>query len=367
MRLQLIAVLISIAARPSFALADDLQEKVVAIVYGQGGQPQLHVLGEEVGGLAEASPLQVPAGYPLGPIIDDAERLQIDAPPILSVSLKPHGPLLPAVADESREVVRLASAVEPATTDRDQRALLTAKLAELDRLQSEVQQLREATHTAHSIYVSVEVVEVSLTKMRELGTDVSAIQGGVSPMTRRESDEFIMSLKANNICRTLANPSVMMMSGQPASFFTGSRYAIPLPAGSDKPVDYVESGIGLDVTAEALGANRVRVSVQPRISAASEPMPAGEGQPPIPRLKVWQCTTSCEMEFGETFILPGQVEERVEAVRRFYGKTEERVNEMARWVVVRVDDAAKATASQRAVGAVPPTTVADPYTPPSVR
>jgi Flp pilus assembly secretin CpaC len=287
-----------------------------------------------------------------------------------TIAPAPHelrGPQLPAAAEESREVVRLASAVEPAATNRDQRTLLKAKLAELDRLQGEIQQLREATQTAHSIYVSVEVLEVSLTKMRELGTDISAKQGGVSPMTRRESDEFIMSLKANNVCRTLASPSVLMMSGNPASIFTGSRIAIPLPAGSDKPIDYVESGIGLDVTADAVGANRVRVSVQPRISSASEPMPTGEGQPALPRLKVWQCTTSCEMEFGETFILSGQVEERVEAVRRFYGKTEEKVIEIARWVVVRVDDAAQATGSQRAVGAVPSTTVAAPYTPPAVR
>jgi Flp pilus assembly secretin CpaC len=287
-----------------------------------------------------------------------------------TIAPAPHelrGPLLPAVADESREVVRLASAAEPAATARDQRTLLKAKLAELDRLQGEVQQLREATQTAHSIYVSVEVLEVSLTKMRELGTDISAMQGGIAPMTKRESDEFITMLKVNNVCRTLANPSVMMMSGQPASFFTGSRYAMPLPADSDKPVDYVEAGIGLDVTAEAVGANRVRVSVEPRISSAGEPMATGEGQPAVPRLKVWQCTTSCEMEFGETFILPGQVEERVEAVRRFYGKTEERVNEIARWVVVRVDDAAKATGSQRVIAAEHAVPVGVQYTEPLVK
>jgi hypothetical protein len=121
------------------------------------------------------------------------------------------------------------------------------------------------------------------------------------------------------------------------------------------------------VTANAVGANRVRVSVEPRIGSASEPMPAGEGQPDLPRLKVWQCTTSCEMEFGETFILPGQVDERVEAVRRSYGKTEAKVNEIARWVVVRVDDAAKASAALRVIAAETTMPAAIPTTEPLVK
>jgi len=261
---------------------------------------------------------------------------------VAPTSHEPHGPQLPTLAEESREVVRLASALEPATAAVDQRALLATKLAELDRLQAEVQQLRLETQTVQSIYVSVEVLEVSLTKLRQLGMDFAPPLQGIVP---RGFDDLLTSLRQNNVCKTLASPALVTISGRPASFFTGNKFAIPPPEGSDKPIDYVEAGIGLDVTAEAVGANRVRVSVKPRISSASVPMPTGEGQPTLPRLLVWQCATACEMEFGETFIAPGEVEERVETQKRRQGwtvETTEVVNEVARWVVVRVDDASKA-------------------------
>jgi Flp pilus assembly secretin CpaC len=239
---------------------------------------------------------------------------------------------------------------------------LRAKLAELDRLTDEVQRLRAATQTAHSIFVNVEVLEVSLTKMRALGMGLSPTEGSGVQMSGEAAGELIKMLKENNVGRTLACPSLVMVSGRPASFFVGSQIPIPSPADGEKPVDYVQAGVGLDVTADSLGANRVRLRVKPRISAASERTAAGDEQPAIPKLKVWQCDASCEMEFGQTFILPSQIERRVEARREDSGRVVETTIDVARWVVVHVEDASNAKVAQRLSAAEPTVSNSGPYT-----
>ena len=95
----------------------------------------------------------------------------------------------------------------------------------------------------------------------------------------------------------------------------------------------------------------------PRTGAAP-----GNGQPAIPKLKVWQCDASCEMEFGQTFILPSQIEQRIEARREEGGRVVETSIDVARWVVVHVEDAANAKVAERVISAESATPGATPYT-----
>jgi Flp pilus assembly secretin CpaC len=254
-----------------------------------------------------------------------------------------------------------------ANNDEAQSNLLQQKLAELDRLQAEVAELRESTGTPHSIYVSVEVLEVSLTKMRELGFDFGSNQGemilagswqglhhgsGAYTAPGEESDQgdadvpqpkdestapFIDALIQNNVARVLANPCVMMVSGEPATLFVGEQFPLPRTA-PDAPVEFQEAGIRHDVLADSLGNGRVRLHIRPRISTAGPPEFEVDGVP-VRSLRVQQCELSCETTFGETVAMCGLVTERTEAIIQDGGRVTEKPIEIALWVVVRAEDA----------------------------
>jgi hypothetical protein len=106
----------------------------------------------------------------------------------------------------------------------------------------------------------------------------------------------------------------------------------------------------------------VRLRVKPRISSASEPIAAGNGHPAVPKLKVWQCDASCEMEFGQTVILPSVIERRVEARQEENGRVVETSIDVARWIVVHVEDAAHANVATRFSKDEPSAPKSEPYT-----
>jgi hypothetical protein len=317
------------------------------------------------------------------------------------------GPQLPTVTEESREVVRLASAVDQPTlapepphpviaagTSPERRQdleLLNRKTVEFERLRAEIDSLREKTETASMVAVSVQVLEVSLTRMRKLGFEAnpdfgvipaggsisgSAIpaeytqRGYVSPAAFQGAafDGLTRTLIEKNLAKVLSSPSIMVIPGQPASFFVGSQVPLPSAPGSDAPVEFVKAGIGLDVKADCLGGGRVRLEVRPSISSMGESRDIGGGAN-APTRKLWQLDTACEMAFGETLLIPGLVEDRIESQHHNDGRVVEVVNQIGTWVVIHADDASKIASKQQTIS-VPealPTTTPAAYSPPVAR
>jgi hypothetical protein len=397
MRTYLIAGLIAIVARPpSLALADDVREKAVVIVYGQDGQAQLHVLGEEVGGSAGSSPLQLPAGYPLGPIIDETERLQVDVSPAPLASHELHGPQLPTLAEESCEVVRLASAVEPGNlapiaphpienlqpnAPTEAQLLLEQKVAELERLRAEIDELRAALGTPQQFYVNIEVLEVNRTKMRKLGMDLAAFSNGLAALPSQGSlvdgiqslgsapaaKGFIDSLKQKNLAKTLANPCIVTLSGRPATMQLGGRIPVPAAPGAASAVEFQEYGTHVSLKTESLGNDRVRLEINPRLSELDPSHMIEINGQSVPGLRVMEINTATEMELGETVAFGGLATTRIEAHKYDEGRVEEVAIEIETWLVVSVEDVTKLAAAEPIIAADPPASVGAPHTPPSVR
>jgi Flp pilus assembly secretin CpaC len=275
-----------------------------------------------------------------------------------------HGPQLPTLAEESREVVRLASAVEPLTVGGDVEKL-KRKLAELDRLQAEVDKLRVVTKTPAQVLVHVEVLEVSLTKLRKLGIELPAGPGGIiaapeaiaklrrpavythtsepkaAPIAEdHTSAEFVALLKRENIGKVLADPSLVALSGRPASFLVGGQIPIPVPAaGGQSTVEYRDFGTQVDVSATTLGNDRVRMEIKPSVSELDDTHAIEVHGVRIPALRVRQCNAGYEAAFDETVVLGGAVQERIESIKTSDGRVEERPHEFATWFVVRAERA----------------------------
>jgi Flp pilus assembly secretin CpaC len=275
------------------------------------------------------------------------------APTVAKMPSELHGPQLPAVADESREVVRLASAVELSSGAVSDQALLEEKLEELERLQAEVDRLCAATRTPQQILVKVEVIEVSLTKLRSLGTDfaratpegfqkanlaelMTAGQSGFS-LSAGATADFLGFLKQNNVAKALSDPSLVVTSGRPASILVGGQFPVPAAPGAASSVEFREFGTRVDVLATSLGNDRVRLEIHPRITEIDESRTIEIQGVRVPAFRVRQCNTAYEANFEETVILGGGSTMRVESLRHADGRVEERQNEIATWYVVRAE------------------------------
>lgn len=216
--------------------------------------------------------------------------------------------------------------------------MLQAKLAERDRLQREIEALQAETKTPEQIVVKLRMMEVNLTKMRKLGIDYAAYlqshfqvadvvlnsagpNGGPSqnPDAKFQmaiaSDSIgscLDSLEQHNFGRILAEPTVVVLSGRPASLHVGGEF--PVPLGEGRGVEFRKYGTQLDLTAQALGNNRLRIEARPRVSKVETHHAIKVGDVEVPGLSVREIDTAVELESGQTWVMSGLVQERVESV-----------------------------------------------------
>jgi hypothetical protein len=265
----------------------------------------------------------------------------------LTVSINAHKTAFAAEPPAPRPPAPLASSIDDLA---EKHALLEEKLAELARLQTEVDALRAETHTPSMIVVNVELLEVSRTKMRRLGLDVHDFTGnGVSPasfdgafkdangVVQMESGpgvvKFIEALKANGVAKTLAEPTIATISGKHSVIRMGGSFPVPVPPESAETRKW---GTELDVLAEALGNNRVRLNLRLELCEPSDDGAVVVDGQKIPSLKSRAVDTACELQFGETLVLGGLLLKRIEAEVRD-GKPVEQVDEVEMLTVLKAE------------------------------
>ena len=230
----------------------------------------------------------------------------------------------------------------------EQQLLLQQKCAELDRLQQEIKRLRAATGTAQQVLVKVQMLEVSLTKLRDLGLDTDWFADGyasgpkvrqlldaiggradthlaehVSRAESNVSQHFVGWLKRNNLAKVLAETTLVTVSGQPASVHVGGEFPVPANSDSKAAADFRTFGTETDLLALALGDNQVRLEVNTKVSALDDNRAIEVNGVRLPGLKVRQCDSAVELSFGETAVLTGLVEHRTEAQQVEGGQIEE--------------------------------------------
>lgn len=227
-----------------------------------------------------------------------------------------------------------------ATDNRD--ALLQQKTRELERLQAEIQQLRSGMGLSAQILVRVEMLEVSLTKMRKAGFETPSLSNGClgaaelaelqtaltknletsnqpyTPPKTVTPTSYMDWLVQNNFGKILARPTMVVVSGRPGSFFVGNEIPVPSRPDSKGAVDFQKCGTELDVVAIAKDTKHVRMELRARVSEldASRSVTVNGTNVPalnVPALIVRQCDTALEATFGEPMVLNGLIETRTEA------------------------------------------------------
>ncbi|HWX12201.1 MAG TPA: type II and III secretion system protein family protein [Trinickia sp.] len=191
------------------------------------------------------------------------------------------------------------------------------------------------------VMLEVKVAEVSKTLMDQLGSALN-LQGGFGSWTGAlvsslltGAQTVLAASKANNLpfsgavdaqktdelTKILAEPNLVTISGQEASFLAGGRVFIPVPQSNVTGVTTItlqeeEFGVGLKFTPTVLGNGRINLKVAPEVSELS---PTGvtvsatgsNTSAILPLITTRRASTTVQINDGESFAIGGLISSNI--------------------------------------------------------
>ena len=115
-------------------------------------------------------------------------------------------------------------------------------------------------------------------------------------------------LQGNGMARVLAEPTLVALSGQSASFLSGGELPIPVPQGlGTTSIEYKSFGIGLTVTPTVLSNDRIVLKVAPEASDLDYANALSLNGVAVPAISTRRADTTVELGDGESFVIGGLV------------------------------------------------------------
>jgi pilus assembly protein CpaC len=130
---------------------------------------------------------------------------------------------------------------------------------------------------------------------------------------------FVQALEENGLVRMLAEPNVVAINGQEASFIAGGEFPVPVSqgggsgAGAAVTVQYQEYGIKLNFTPLVLGNGQIRLKVAPEVSELDFSNAVTSNGFRIPALTKRKVSTTVELADGQSFALAGLMNDTTSA------------------------------------------------------
>ncbi len=141
------------------------------------------------------------------------------------------------------------------------------------------------------------------------GTSAAPFGTIISNMVRNGTniDVLIQALEEQGVARRLAEPNLVTMSGEKASFLAGGEIPIPVAqTGGQISVDFKKFGVGLTFTPTVLADSMINLRIEPEVSQVD---PTAEsikiGSIVIPRIIVSRASTVVELKSGQSFAIAG--------------------------------------------------------------
>lgn len=121
----------------------------------------------------------------------------------------------------------------------------------------------------------------------------------------------ISALEGSGFAHTLAEPSLVSLSGQSATFLAGGEFPIPVVQGgstsSSITIEYKEFGVRLTLTPTVLAADQIMLRVAPEVSELDFNAGVSTGGVTVPALRVRRTETTVELGDGESFVISGLI------------------------------------------------------------
>ena len=127
------------------------------------------------------------------------------------------------------------------------------------------------------------------------------LAGGVT------ADFLVQALEERGLARRLAEPNLIAMSGEKASFLAGGEFPIPVAA-DDRgriTVDYKKFGVGLTFTPTVLQNGVINLRIEPEVSQLDLTNTVRTASIAVPSLIVRRASTVVELRDGQSFAIAG--------------------------------------------------------------
>jgi pilus assembly protein CpaC len=200
---------------------------------------------------------------------------------------------------------------------------------------------------AQQVMLEVKIAEVSKTLIDKLGSSVSGRRTNGDNVFSLATDflskggGLVEALKIGNtslridgqnddgLVRILAEPNIMAVSGQSASFLSGGKIFIPVSRSTDTggttvTLDEKEFGIGVRFTPTVLDGTRINLKLLSEVSDLSQsgsPFTTVNGiVSVIPSLTVRRADTTVQLNDGQSFVIAGLIKNNsTAAIKKFPG------------------------------------------------
>lgn len=127
--------------------------------------------------------------------------------------------------------------------------------------------------------------------------------GGLDSLTFQ-----LKALETRGLAKTLAEPTLVALSGQEANFLAGGEFPVPVAqsgtAAGGITVDYKEYGVGLRFTPTVLDASKINLKLVSEVSSlTTQAFSVGAGS--LPAITTRRAGTTVELADGQSFVIAG--------------------------------------------------------------
>ncbi len=120
------------------------------------------------------------------------------------------------------------------------------------------------------------------------------------------ADALVQALEERGLGRRLAEPNLIAMSGETASFLAGGEFPIPVQSDENTiTVEFKKFGVGLEFTPTVLKDNLINLVISPEVSQIDNTVSVTINDIQIPGLSVRRATTTVELRSGQSFVIAG--------------------------------------------------------------
>jgi len=186
------------------------------------------------------------------------------------------------------------------------------------------------------VLLQVRVAEISRNVLKELGFDVTAnitsgefaaTFGTASTLTNtpflnslltftpNAGDRLTLAINAleqNGLIKTLAEPNLTTISGEPATFLAGGEFPIPVSADDGQIAISLEPfGVALNFTPVVLNSGRISLRIFTEVSALSNDGAIRLEGIQVPSLTVRRAETTVELPTGGSLVIAGLLQDNM--------------------------------------------------------
>jgi len=203
-----------------------------------------------------------------------------------------------------------------------------------------VNMLASPVKNTAQVQLQIRVAEVSRNKLRELGSSfayqgspgaggfisgggpgsLSQVTGGVMNSTFASAlniflmggntTNMIRAMQTNGALRALAEPNLIAMDGQTASFLAGGEFPIPVVQGSgggnsSVTIQFKEYGVRLNFKPTIIDEDHIKLELEPEVSTIDFANGVRFQGFVVPALRTRRARTGVELRDGQSFALAG--------------------------------------------------------------